>query len=421
MSEHSTHVRAGGWLYRIGALLVLAVVAFVDIAPISAQQPPAAPPIQLPQVNRVVPKEMTLEDELITADDYDKWRKGIGQNIQPALQSKNLTDKVKESTAQKVIEESVRIRIGRMSLTANRNNLKALRTDVYRDIHTFGNKTTKEFGLKTIVKEAQKLFAGNFQVRLHALWMLSELEQTPAVPGRSPAVLYGETIPVFLSVIADSKQIEAVRITSAVCLEKVLKDSQLPLNPPSKLRIEAAKGLIPALKVAGLSGSNQRSLITALGQVGLATIPDANNTQKPDVQTALIEIISDVKRPTVARAEAVAVLGKYPMPAGAAGIDTQALSKGIVQLAVQIGTDMNAKNLSHAVGFFQMQDVYTGSHGLKNVLSGDKNIQSAYSVVLGLMKAMIPQLPPKADVPVEINVPVKLLEDGKKVGDQIKK
>lgn len=377
--------------------------------PAVAQQGAAAPNSNaLPpgiQPGRVPLDEMNKENELITPEEFDKWKREKSGKYVEALKAKTI-----DANVIKVLDEGARIRVGRLTLKSNRNNMKKVRAEVYGEIHTFAVAPSKarEPALKAVVREAKKTLDGNFQVRLHALWMLSELEQTPAVVGRAPAVPFVETLPVFLEVIADVKQPEAVRITAAICAEKILKEGQLPTNAPAKDRTEAARGLIAALKnQLGTSGSYQKALLTALGQVGMATIADASGAQKPDVQLTLASVIEDAKRPTAARAKAVAVLGKYPLPAGGAGLNIAAISKATQSLVLQIGTDINAKRINSNVGYFQIQDAYVGLHALKNALPADKSVASAYSPVLAVVKSLLSQ--------IQLNqaavVPQKLLDD----------
>ncbi len=369
---------------------------------------------------------MTMEQELITEkdpDEYGEWKRKYSAKYAEALKARTV-----DAAVTKLLDEGARIRVGRMTLKSSRNNLKKIRSEVYGEIHTFAVAPSKarEPALKAVVREARKALKGNFQVRVHVLLMLSELELTPQVPNRNPpvpAVLFPETLPVFLEVIADPKQPEGVRVMAAICAEKVLSDKALltagPLssNNPAKDRTDAARTLIAAIKgQTKTSASYQKALISAVGQISMVTIADAGGAQKPEVQTLLADIIKDVARPIPVRAWAVSVLGKYPLGTGGTGLDTVGVSKAALNVVHQIGSDISTKKLTGNVGFFLVQDIFVGMHAMKTALPSDKAVGTAYASVRDTFKPMLSSVQNSQPVTVD----AKTLKSVQETSDGLK-
>ena len=394
-------INVGAGRHHSVILSCVAAVAFVLVtsSPGIAQDPKAQLPPDF-RVPRPIADFMTIEDERTDDAAIADWNKKVRPYLAIALNAKTLQDVIPGTplTAQKIIVETCRIRVRKLSLKSLRGQLKTTRVEVYRDVHqTARVKDVREFALKTIVEEANGLMKGHLVVRLQAVQLLSELQITEREEKGAkitPAYMYADSLPALGKILADKTQPEAVHILAAAGIERVLRESNLPVaSPPSKLRIEAAEALIAALKVPGLSSWYQHVLVSALPAVGLPTMPSPSGAQEPIIAKTLGDIVADKKRPLSVRCKAVLALGKCSLPP--TGLDLSLLAKSINELTYEVAMAYNSRKVTPVSGALLIQDIYGGLGGdkqlgaagiLSSPVGRDPGLQEAYKAVIPITK-----------------------------------
>lgn len=328
-------------------LLVLAIAA-----PALCQDgglPPGFQPAQQP------PKVLTLEKELITAEEYGEWKKTRLAYFD-ALRASQITD-----DSRKTLVDAMRIQIHQMTITDERNNLTGIRRALLRDFdRECRNPDVRAFVLNELLKQTVTVLDGNFHVRCQAAMLLGELDLTPPKVGLQPvpAVTWTGCVPTLLDIIDTPQggidQPEGVRILAARSLERILMLGRQTLPPNSKLPAEATTRLLSQLAKPASDWYHAR-LMLAVVQTGADMIPDAQGVPKPLVVDALAGIIADPKRSYAIRAKAAFALGRADIPGG---VQADPIAFVLIKLTEQMALDMNQGRLSTAQALFRFQDVY---------------------------------------------------------------
>jgi len=332
-----------------------AAVVLAIASPALSQQnsglPPGFQPAQQP------PKVLTLENELITAEEVAAWKKTRLKYFD-ALRENQLTD---DSRA--TLIEGMRVQIYHLTVTDERNGLTKVRTDLLRDFdRECRNSDVRAFVLDEIQKRTLDVLDGNFHVRCQAAMLLGKLDVSPEKPGLQPvpAVAWTGSVPPLLDVIdppnGGTDQPEAVRILAARSIERILQLGRQTLPPNSKLLAEAARRILSQLTKPGSDWYHAR-LVLAIVQTGVDMVPDAKNVPKPLIVDALARIIANPKRSYAIRAKAAFALGRAQIPNG---VQADPIAFVLVKLAQQMALDVNQGRLSSTQALFRFQDVYRG-------------------------------------------------------------
>lgn len=350
------------------------------------------------------PKEFSIENQLIQADEVDEWRKKERVLFQEALSRGKLV-----GPDLQLADKGFRAQVHELSIPEKRADLTDLRKAITRNIDQFvpeKAEDAKKIACKLVVKHASDLLDGNFHVRCQAVQLIGELNLSPEVPGLrpKPAVTYIDGLSVLLEVIHPKKggiqQPEPVRILAALGAKRLLSLGHHTLKPNSKLPVEAARAILAELEGQGSDWYHLR-LVEALIETRLSTVPNAQNRQEPVIVEALARIMTNPRRSLRIRARSVYLLGRTPMPGA---IQSAPIAYSTVKLTQQIATLVNQKRLNGLQALFMLQDIYLGFKpepgesttdgrklaGLISTLP-QQPIQSAYKDILPIVRSILRQ------------------------------
>jgi len=367
---------------RTAGLLVTglsAIAMLLNAVSAVAQDDPGLQPGFTPP--RPAPAVFSEEKPLIKAAEIEEWRKNDRINFQTALEQKQLDD-----STRRTLGRGIEVMVYQLSLPDERNNLTDLGRTLVRYVdQSRGGDAVKGFVLSEIVKRAQDLLSGNFHVRCHAVLLIGALNVSPEVPGTrvKPAVAYVNAVPVLLDVITPPQgatdQPEAVRILAALNITRMLQEGRQTLPANSRLPADCARRILSEM-ARPVSDWYQVRLMEALVETGLATVPDQNNVQKPEIVETLARMMADRNRPYRVRCHAAYMLGKAAMPSGIQGAP---IAYAATQLAQQMAVDLNQGQMQSVHALFRFQDLYRAFRGEPNVMTADGRSKSGLINSLG--------------------------------------
>jgi len=311
---------------------------------------------------RAIPKVFQIENETITDDQYNTWNKTERTKYQEALRALNLDSRIGNQTARQLIENGIRVRVARFSLKSQRNRLKKLRDEIKNDLNFNARKAEiRVFALQQIVAQARLLLSGNFHVRLHAVFLVSDLNLEPQKigPSEKEAVAYIGGAPVLLAVLSETidgkpvEQPEPIKLRAAIGLRRMLVHGTFPRQANEKNRLAISQRLLKELS-SSPGAPYEWHLLHALADAGISQVPDASGTPRPQIVTALARVIVDPARSLRNRCRAARLLGVTPIPGS---VQAAPIAWGIAQLATQIATQYG-KRIRPAHAIFCFQDLY---------------------------------------------------------------
>lgn len=324
------------------------------------QQPGSAlPPTFKPP--RKIPKYFQIEDEKTTEDAFDEWNKKERTAYQAALANRSLDAVIDGKTVKKRIEEGIKMRVARFSLKSQRSELRDRRRELALqdiDLRAKNGDEVRAFALQQIVEQTKTLLTGNFHVRLHAVFLVGDLNLQPQVigAGAKPAIAYSGGVTLLLEVLTETidgksvPQPEAIKIRAAHALKRILTASNLPKQPNEKTRIAIAKVLLAEVD-DNPDPAYEWVLIHALADVGVPLISGEAGPGKPAIVSALARIMLDPTRSLRNRCRAARFLGRTPIPGG---VKLAPITWGIAQLGHQVGTQYATRiRPIHAIFYFQ--------------------------------------------------------------------
>jgi len=207
-------------------------------------------------------------------------------------------------------------------LTRKENREKAwkLRGEILTDIKTSpSNKNSphvvRKFMLDTIASEAPKLFQYHVVARLHGAILLAELsdplynEEEPS--GRNPGKPCVRAADPLMKMAKDGSQLPAVRVWGVNGLVRL---AILP-EISNQLRNQIIETLVELMTSSGKEKEHlwyQWRLAEGLGKMTVIQ----NQDKRPIVPQALAQVLADVDRPWLVRAEAAQSLGRLPYDRG---------------------------------------------------------------------------------------------------------
>lgn len=345
----------------IGLALVLilgrSVTAFQNPPPAAGALPPDFKP------PRPTPDYYQIDKEEITEEEYNAW-KPRQLDYRSALSQRTLDTMVKDEKAKDRIIEGIRLRVLRFSLKSQRSELKDRRRELVQDLDFNARKDgeVRQFALEQVLENVKPLLTNHFHVRLHAVFLLGQLNQEPEDigPSKKPALPYAGSVPLLLSVLSETidgkpaPQPDAVKIPATHGLGRILNSSALPKQPNEKTRIAIARVLLGELADKP-DDAYELVLLHTLAQVGIPLIsPPDGGPAKPEIVTALARVMVDPTRSLKNRCRAARLIGRTPIPGG---VNAAPINWGIIQLAQQIGTQYGVR-IRKMHGVFLFQDLY---------------------------------------------------------------
>jgi hypothetical protein len=390
-------------------LLVITLVALAMSDSASAFQQPGStlPPGFKPPLQ--IPRYFQIEDEKTTDAAFNDWNKKERTAYQAALTNRSLDAVIDGKTVKKRIEEGIWMRVARFSLKSQRSELRGRRRELsLQDIDLRAKVAdVREFVLQQTVEQAKTLLTGNFHVRLHAVFLIGDLNLEPVKigAGAKPAIAYSGGVPLLLSVLSETidgkavPQPEAIKIRAAHALRRILTKSNLPKQPNEKTRLAIARVLLAEVETDP-DPAYEWVLIHALADVGVPMVSDGNGPGKPEIVTALARVMADPTRTLRNRCRAARLLGRTPIPGG---VKLAPITWGIADLATQIGGQY-ATRIRPVHAIFYFQDLY---YAYKAPPSDGKAraglpLDDAYQVVKPVMAFFVKALMAAPIAPVSI-------------------
>ena len=345
--------RMDGFRFWFAALLSLTAV-LATVEPVIAQGQGNAP------VKREAPKELQIEDELITEDEVTDWRKTERNNFNKALNEGKVTNTTKPKVA-----DGIRILVHELSMKSRRETISEVRKKVIRDTdQPAKGQQMRELVMSEIVKRAEDLLAGNLHVRMQAVLLISELNIDPGQFPRKPPIAYVQGVSALINVVDPPAgavdQPQALRVLAARGIARLLREGRQSLPANQKLTPEIATRLLSQIKQPNnpkIHPWYTRVLMDALVETAVTVVVDGNNAQRPLIIETLAQFLADDRQSYEVRTHAMYCLGRAPMPGG---INSAPIAWAASQLAAQIATDINQGKVSGDRGFFLLQSIYYG-------------------------------------------------------------
>ncbi len=271
---------------------------------------------------------MTFHKELTTKDESETLGKKLARSDKYATL---FTNADLSNNAKTVVEEWAKWRMYQMTLKSNSKRLHEIRADLMREIRSAGSSNRvrrkdaeafRRFVCQEVTKRCEELLNNNFQARLNAVIVLTQLDLVDAdLREDVPAQAYVKGAIPLLEVLETptggelNQQLEAIKVQAAIGLGRInLLGSASDLNisvQGQNLRNYTAKTLIAELKNPNSHPWYQKRLIDALGAIDMV---NDITTGQPIIVQVLGEVLADRERPYIVRARAARALGRCRLP-----------------------------------------------------------------------------------------------------------
>lgn len=308
-----------GRFERLGRLssLLLAFVLLLPATPLLAQpaQSDEAKQIsdRLPDGYVPPPERMPIMDLNQPIADKDEMKK---------LKAESVTfTKVKATcdltpAGRKIVESYIRLKLAEMTVKDEKegwNKLPSLhKRFIENEISPVSSPTRRPAEIEqmnrligdTVIKQIPELLKNNFEVRVHAVQILSEMDYGPA-SGLLLQVLQAKDItedPV-------EGQPEPIKIEAALGLVRMVRFS----IASAKERTAIAQAIVAELRNPDIFWWRQLRYVEILRYCDIPGVELGNN-DKPFVVDSLVEVVRDKRRPLRVRTRACYALGRVPLP-----------------------------------------------------------------------------------------------------------
>ncbi len=284
--------------------------------------------VKLPvSVAQDAPKKKIETKELVTQTDLKKLR-SLYPNFRKAVGKSNPSQ-----SETNVIKDYIRIQILQMSLEEKREDLPAIRKTVKQHFAMRLSQAARDLILSETVKNSKMLLKYPLPVRLNAVMLIAELNQTSANIAKSlPAIPYEGKTETLLAVIRDAEQHQAVKIVAVNGLYRLCKDSSIKVS----LRKKIGVAVVQELKKPESDPWYKRVCMEALSVVD--DLYDAR--RKPYIIQALCEILIDNQQHWQVRAVAAYSLGRVKMDGQ---INLPLINHEIARYTHELGMQFNRK------------------------------------------------------------------------------
>lgn len=291
-------------------------------------EPPQAPP-EVMQINR----------PLLTQAQLDALKR-VDSKFNAAVTKSQW----KDAQSQELIRGGIQYRLARLTNLDNREDWMKARDELMRSINGMGKlspnaddtKKAREFMLAEVVKQCALLLDNNFYARLHAVFILSELNLTDEDPKKNlKTEAFVPAVEPLLTVLKDPNQPEAIKVLAIRGVVRILSNS----SPDVKTKQKVAAVLVSELANEKAHPWYQRRLAYAMAFVDISV--DLN--RKPVLVETLQKVVADPKRDWVTRAEACRSLGRVAYDPS---VDTRAVLTTITNFVAEAATaaSTSAKN-----------------------------------------------------------------------------
>lgn len=283
------------------------------------------------QKREVLP-EMEIDNELYTDGQETEFTRKSKSAFEKALASGALTDDEK-----KVIDAGAKYWIYRFTMKKYREEEapkpaagagaadkkaagpKERLPDLVKKVldlvkYTAKTPVAREYLLKQITQECEKLLDNNFVVRQNIILLLGALSSSYPPIGKAnlEPTPYDPAYAVLLKVIKDDKQHEILKVDALIGLLRICRlGLPLPDANNDRKRAEIAMALVPELVRKNTHWWYQARLAECLGAAGVTY--DPGNKTNPLILQTLAEIVADEQRDVQARIEAAKAIGRLPL------------------------------------------------------------------------------------------------------------
>jgi len=287
-----------------------------------------------------VPDVITLDKPLGTVEEIQKWKKdqktwatllrngeltpaskaAIIAGLKYRLAILTLNSPVQEETLSKLKEKPQDLATLRDSLVQNLNNGGLLLTKP-QDVKAF-----RQWLMEETVKQIEPLLQGNFYVRIHAATLLGELALTNEDKKNNvPFLAFTAATEPLRGVLRDADQPEAVKITAARSMIKLIRFGDLPANK----KFDTTRDVLAEVAKTTTHYWYQMRLVELLSTIA----SPRDEAQKPVIVNQLVAILRDPNRHWHVRAEAAKALGRASLDPQ---INISSLMQDIVQFALEM-------------------------------------------------------------------------------------
>ncbi len=225
---------------------------------------------------------------------------------------KTKTDCDVSPAGQKVVEATIRYRLAEMTLKEKQSELPSIHKRFIDEISNVGGPgrrpneiadMTQLIG-KEVLKQIPELLKNNFYVRLHAVYILGEMDYAPGY-SLLLQVLQAKDIREDGNV----GQPDALKVAAAMGLVRILRFA----NPNAKERTAIANAVVFELKKTTIYWWLQIRLIEALRYCDIVGT-DPGDNDRPFVVETLLSLVKDSERDWRVRTRACYALGRVPLP-----------------------------------------------------------------------------------------------------------
>jgi hypothetical protein len=358
-----------------------------DLPPLDTEKLPAGyvPP-------REVPEQMKIDKPLPVPD----LRSADFKKQNTAYQALLTKGTVKTDADKKLLRWGISIKLARMTLKENRDQLPKIRAEIVRDLgRTCGPlvpalELHDQF-LAILCEEVDKLLDNHFVVRLNAMILLTEINWRDENHGQGQkevACVLGE--PPLTKVLSDPQQLEPVKIWAVKGLARIAAES----TARADTRQRVVKALLTELASSKKHEWLQLRLVEAVGASGVVEVE-----KRPQVVQDLAKVMVDPDRHWMVRSEAAYQIARLPLDS-VRELKVNLLAVEMVRLGEQmaIAYEKNSKEFYWKDCFFKLYLAFTPlngdekskKYGLREQVTQNPSLSSYKDIVQQSYEKLLP-------------------------------
>ncbi len=318
-----------------------------------------------------------------------------------------------------LIQKSIEYGVYRLTMVSHRNELSKISGSFLRDIRNAAflqNKPSlaesfRKAYLTDVMAKLVELLDGNFNVRMQAVVLLTELNLIEANAAKQrDAVAFVPVKDPLMAVLKDKKQKTALKVVAVNGLRRILETA----DPKTTDKVDISVVLASEIQDAKTHPWYQMRLAETLGTIDIVR----DNRNQPLIVKTLIEVLMDSGRPWVVRATAAHALGRAEYDPQ---INVSLVAYEIVEFANQYAAYLKQNPLdvnSHYCAWmlytaFQPGDALERTEGAGLLARVGGNTFAAHRAkVEGAYKTVLPMASLVLNTParVAVNVPQSLVD-----------